>query len=468
MTDKTKGLKKRVTSALYSRLKTVSPRMRRIQIVCAALAIILVVGIIANLGLLMQTYGKVSKTSQDYENCQIAARDLQDTSDYLTSCARHYVMSGELSFLEEYLDEVNVKDTRGKAIQTLRSHAQSSEAIKALEDANLHSNQLAQTEHKALRLAADAYGLADLPKELKNTSISKEDNSLSNEEKAKRAYDLVYGDAYNKKKFSIRENTQSCSELLVGSLRNELDQYNSRIDMLLFVLYVSVIVLLLVVLFEIFATNFLLLWPISLHEASIRDDEPLVPGGAKELRTLTDAYNYMYEKNHTKTASLQYEAHNDALTGLLNRGAYDELIFLHKRNSALILVDVDNFKQFNDEFGHEMGDAVLVEVAATLYASFRSSDYICRIGGDEFAVIMTNAHPELQEVIGHKIEKVAAFLRDTSNGLPSVSISVGIAFGDASSTDDGLFKQADEALYETKRRGRDGYTFFNDLKAAAK
>ncbi|MDO4806985.1 MAG: GGDEF domain-containing protein, partial [Coriobacteriales bacterium] len=275
-------------------------------------------------------------------------------------------------------------------------------------------------------------------------------------------------DAYNKKKFSIRENTQSCSELLVGSLRNELDQYNSRIDMLLFALYVSVIVLLLVVLFEIFATNFLLLWPISLHEASIRDDEPLVPGGAKELRTLTDAYNYMYEKNHTKTASLQYEAHNDALTGLLNRGAYDELIFLHKRNSALILVDVDNFKQFNDEFGHEMGDAVLVEVAATLYASFRSSDYICRIGGDEFAVIMTNAHPELQEVIGHKIEKVAAFLRDTSNGLPSVSISVGIAFGDASSTDDGLFKQADEALYETKRRGRDGYTFFNDLKAAAK
>jgi diguanylate cyclase (GGDEF)-like protein len=200
-----------------------------------------------------------------------------------------------------------------------------------------------------------------------------------------------------------------------------------------------------------------------MHETSIRDGKPLVPGGARELRTLTDAYNDMYERNNTTTESLRYEARNDALTGLLNRGAYDELLFLHKRSSALILVDIDYFKQFNDEFGHEMGDAILIEVAATLYASFRSNDYVCRIGGDEFAVIMTNATPDLRDVIAHKIDKVAAFLHDTSNGLPSVNISVGVAFGNPQSTEDGLFKEADTALYDTKRRGRNGYTFANEL-----
>lgn len=459
MSDKNTGLKARIISALHSKLRIVSPRMRRIQLMLAACAIILAMGIIMSLGLLMQTNGRVSQTSQAYERCQQATQTLQDTSDLLTSCARRYVSSGEPSFMEMYLTEVNERNTRGQAIRTLQSQARSAEAIEALKEANLHSNQLSQTELYALRLASDAYGSKNTPADLQNVTISKQDDALSNEQKLERANELVYGDAYIQKKFAIREKTQSCSELLVGSLRAELDQYNVNIDVFLGILYVCVVLLLLVVLTEIFAANFLLLWPISLHEASIRDDQPLVPSGAKELRTLTDAYNYMYDKNHTKTASLQFEAHNDALTGLLNRGAYDELIFLHKRSSALILVDVDNFKQFNDEFGHEMGDAVLVEVAATLYASFRSTDFICRIGGDEFAVIMTNANPNLRDVIAHKVEKVAAFLHDTSNGLPSVGISVGIAFGDASSTEDGLFKKADNALYETKRRGRDGYTF---------
>ena len=464
MSNKKPGLKTRCISALHSRLRVVSPRMRRIQLWLAACAIILAVGIIVNLSLLMQTYGNMSQTSQDYEKCQQATQTLQETSDLLTSCARRFVSSGEPSFLEEYLTEVSDRDSRGQALKTLRSLAQSPGAISALQEANLHSNQLAETELYALRLASDAYGYKNAPQDIRNVSISEQDDALSNDQKIELASELVYGDAYAQKKFAIREKTQSCSELLVGSLRADLDQYNANIDIFLSILYVSVVTLLLVVLTEIFSANYLLLWPISLHEASIRDDQPLVPSGAKELRTLTDAYNYMYEKNHTKTASLQFEAHNDALTGLLNRGAYDQLITLQKRTSALILVDVDNFKQFNDEFGHEMGDAVLIEVAATLYSSFRSTDYICRIGGDEFAVIMTNANPNLRDVIAHKVEKVAAFLHDTSNGLPSVGISVGIAFGDASSTEDGLFKQADNALYETKRQGRDGYTFADETR----
>ena len=167
----------------------------------------------------------------------------------------------------------------------------------------------------------------------------------------------------------------------------------------------------------------------------------------------------MYEKNQTKTSSLYHEAHVDALTGMLNRASYDELLFEHRHHCALILVDIDNFKKFNDEYGHEMGDAILIEVSATLFGSFRSTDHICRIGGDEFAVIMTEADPDMREAIERKLEKVSVFLRDTSNGLPSVTISVGVAYGTATSTVDEIFLAADGALYETKRQGRDGRTF---------
>jgi diguanylate cyclase (GGDEF)-like protein len=225
---------------------------------------------------------------------------------------------------------------------------------------------------------------------------------------------------------------------------------------------VAVLLLALTVVASTAATRLLLLWPMSMDEKAIRADDRLIPGGAAELRTLTDAYNDIYDASHFREESLSYEANHDALTGVYNRGAFDNLLTVHKHECALMLVDVDNFKHFNDDYGHDMGDAILIEVAATLYASFRSTDHVCRIGGDEFAVIMVNVGSELRDVIAHKIGKVTAFLRDTSNGLPAVTISVGVAFGDGNCSDDELFRRADEALYSVKQRGRDGFAFHGE------
>jgi diguanylate cyclase (GGDEF)-like protein len=234
---------------------------------------------------------------------------------------------------------------------------------------------------------------------------------------------------------------------------------DAQLGVYLTAMRVSVILLLGAILFLTVAINYLLLRPIALHEKSIRKGEPLTPSGARELRYLTTTYNTMYEKNYIQTQNLQHEAKTDALTGVLNRAHYDRMLEMHRHDSALILVDIDNFKSFNDDYGHEMGDAVLVEVAATLFGTFRQSDFICRIGGDEFAIIMTQMKPEFREVIERKLEKVTAFLRDTSNGLPPVTLSVGIAFGDESSTPESIFEAADSALYKVKDAGRNGYRF---------
>ena len=443
-------------------MRKISPRMRTINAVSAVAAILLAITTVVILGQILHSYSEAGKKSMHYDNAQRAAQQLQETSDFLTNKSRLFVSQGDRSDLDDYLLELNVSDHRGEALRTLESEGTDTQAIEALREAVKESDDLSQMEIYAMRLAADARNLQDQPNAISTVNLSKQDDELEGDKKLAYAHDLLNGDSYNEKKISIREKVQLCSNQLVGALRTELENINSNLEVLTVLMYASVTLLLLVVLFVITSTMFLLLWPISLYEESIRKGQPLIPGGAQELRLLTDTYNEMYEKNHRKTESLQYEARYDALTGILNRASYDQLLFERRHDSALILVDVDNFKNFNDDFGHEMGDAILIEVAATLYASFRTSDHICRIGGDEFAVIMTNTGPNLKEVIRTKIDKVATFLRDTSNGLPSVTISVGVAFGNIRSTEDSLFNAADGALYETKRNGRDGLTFSSD------
>lgn len=465
MSERIKSLRDRVSKALISRLHHISPRMKTIHVCATCISIIFAFLTFFVLERVLSTYAYTASVNHAHDVCQSAAATLQETSNYLTTQARDFVSSGNREHLDNYLREYEQDDNRGAALRTLREHANSSEAVAALELARLHSDELAQTELRALRLVADAQGMSNVPATIKHLDLAPHDLWLNNDEKTELAHELVFGEEYQDKKLMIREQVQRCSEQLVGSLREELDQSNAHLERLMHIMRISIVALFIILMFVIVATKYLLLWPIALHEESIRADQPLVPGGARELRYLIDAYNDMYERNHDRTESLEYEARNDALTGLLNRGAYDELVVEHRSDSALILVDVDMFKRFNDDFGHEMGDAILIEVAATLYGMFRASDLICRIGGDEFAVIMTNADKSLRHVVATKLINVATFLRDTENGLPAVTISVGVAFGRPGIGEDELFKEADAALYLTKNFGRDGYSFAGDTTA---
>ena len=125
---------------------------------------------------------------------------------------------------------------------------------------------------------------------------------------------------------------------------------------------------------------------------------------------------------------------------------------------AFLIIDVDKFKLVNDNFGHEVGDLVLKKVAKLLQESFRATDYPARIGGDEFAVILTDMTVEMQPVIEGKIQKMNEILMNPEDGLPQVSLSVGGAFSEKGFTED-LYKRADVALYEVKEHGRCGCRF---------
>lgn len=223
-------------------------------------------------------------------------------------------------------------------------------------------------------------------------------------------------------------------------------------------------VLLLVVLVEVFCVVTLILWPIEEYIDRIRASKTLPLRGSYELRYLAKAYNAMFEENMLRNEELRYKVEHDALTGLYNRGAYEKLLAEHGREGsiALLWIDVDMFKGVNDTYGHDIGDKVLQKVARLLAGDFRATDYACRTGGDEFAVIMTEVSPDQQQVVMSRVRAVQEGLRDVSDGLPLVTLSIGVAFSDQRQEGEELFKMADKALYRVKEAGRNGCSFFNE------
>jgi diguanylate cyclase (GGDEF)-like protein len=179
----------------------------------------------------------------------------------------------------------------------------------------------------------------------------------------------------------------------------------------------------------------------------------------------------IYVLSTDATSAREYErqlhalAHSDHLTGLPNRRSFEErlvqAIARARRGAmamALVYLDVDNFKQVNDTYGHASGDAVLREFARRLSASVRATDTVARLAGDEFVIVLEQigSARECGLVADKLLEALRAdFLVD---GRPRrVTASVGIAWS-AHPEQAALAQFADEALYRSKRAGRDTAT----------
>lgn len=398
-----------------------------------------------------------------YDACSSAARDLQDASDYLTSCVRVFVVSGNRAYMDAYLEELEVTDRRGKAVETLGNYfGKSDKAVIDLENALSYSNELADRELYAMKLTCDAIGLEDVPKLVSEVTLSEEDASRPVEEQRDLAEHIVLGEDYQSTKDQIIDSVNACSDVLLAKIESDVAASEADLHARLTGMQVIVMGLLLIVLLVIFAVIFLILWPLAAYAHRIVHGQSLHPAGASELRYLALAYNLIYEENRERTIRLKHAAERDALTGLYNRGAYDVLLAECTEDVALLLIDVDYFKSVNDGYGHDIGDAILKKVARLISSSFRNSDYPCRIGGDEFAVIMTDMHADLRQVVVEKLMNVAHALADTSDGLPRVTLSIGIAFSERNTSHEDLYRAADSALYVVKERGRNGFAFYGE------
>ena len=170
------------------------------------------------------------------------------------------------------------------------------------------------------------------------------------------------------------------------------------------------------------------------------------------------------------TQRLLHKAQRDGLTDLLNKIATQNLIeqaLCDKEPCALYMIDVDHFKEVNDNLGHMFGDAVLADIGGKLKKLFRASDIVGRIGGDEFMVLLKNVdNPAL---IVEKALAINQCLQQTFNTCYSISGSVGVAVSPKDGTTyTELYKKADIALYEAKRGGRNRFVLFDSSAESQK
>lgn len=176
------------------------------------------------------------------------------------------------------------------------------------------------------------------------------------------------------------------------------------------------------------------------------------------------AINGTVQANMEMCAKLEEVAARDALTNVQSRrwldAALPKMCEAKKTGCdalSIAVVDVDHFKRVNDQHGHLAGDAVLVEVARTLRAALRPTDFVARFGGEEFVVILPHARLGGAQIAAERLRQaVAAANMPTHDGaaLPSVTVSIGVAElldGDDANS---LMERADTVLYRAKRNGR--------------
>ena len=400
---------------------------------------------------------------QRYNTCEKAIDNLMAASDYLTSQARMFVVTGNPDNMNAYLEELNVTDRRGQAVEVMRtSFSNDLQAAADLQAALQASDELAEGELTAMRLAAGYYGITSLPKEIARAKTVAGEQDMTPDEKIAHARSIMLDDSYSKAKDAITANVESSSEALLAELNSETEDSHAKTQNLLFQLRVVVSLLVCVIMVLVLVLLIYVLKPLGRYIGRIEKNEPLEPAGSYDLRYLANAYNAMYEYNSKRIMQLREFAERDSLTGISNRNGYDSFLETHTRDIALLLIDIDDFKEFNKVYGRDTGNAAMTKLAGALCEAFRSTDFPCRIESDLFAVIMTNMNADMRDAVVKKIGIVNSMLADDSDDLPLITISVGAAFSTEGMSDHDIYAAAEQALELAQKQGHNHLAFYGE------
>jgi len=203
--------------------------------------------------------------------------------------------------------------------------------------------------------------------------------------------------------------------------------------------------------------------PVSVRVSPLTDDNGEIIGG---IELFTDISNQ--EANTLKVKELEKIAFLDNLTQLANRNFIEkelqnrfEEIKRYNLPFGILFMDIDHFKDFNDKYGHDIGDLVLRYVAKTFTSNSRPFDLYGRWGGEEFIGIIRNVSGEELKNLGNRVRELVAnsYIVNNLNKTLQVTISIGATMANGEDTVESLTKRADELLYKSKNGGRNRLTF---------
>lgn len=409
---------------------------------------------------LSTSFRHLTESSEQQISLRQDALELMDASDFLTERVQRFTVNGDRRFMDDYFTEVFESHHREEALASMSEELGESDALARLKKAMDSSVELMDIEYYAMKLVAEAKDFTEMPQQLASVTLSAEDQALSSEAKMQRATEIVLSDEYYGLKDQVRLGMrQSLDELETMVYETNAEALLSLRKEMIF-LRIVIALQILVICVMVFLTSRLGIHPVLAAVERIKSDSPIPEVGANEFRYLARAYNKMYEVYRNSLERLNFKASHDELTGAYNRSGYELLLSsLDLQTTYMILFDVDNFKTINDTYGHETGDRVLMKLVSVLKNNFRSDDYVCRIGGDEFVVFMVHSTKEQRNLLAAKLEEINRELKEAMDGLPETSISVGIVHGSEASDPAVMFDKADKAMYRAKQSGKNTYVF---------
>ena len=401
---------------------------------------------------------EVNTSTQNYITLKSAASDVQLASDDLTNDVRLFVTTTKKEYMDSYFKEANVTKRRDKALVTIHELVEDSPVHEivhnAIETAVNESKNLMNLEFKAMKLICVDEGIdcSEYP-EVDNCVI---DPSIAVVDYFDLAMESVFGDEYMQSKSTIISNvekaTNEIDSLMDANIKKSENYLRGLIIFQSVVIFVNIAFMAgVVILMHIY-----IIAPMSSAVNSLASNREVRVRSNKEFNYLADVYNRVRKANEDIKDSLKYEAEHDKLTGLYNRTGYDRVFKSLTLDKAIyVLIDIDMFKEVNDTLGHEMGDKVLVRTANVIKKYFSEENaYMCRIGGDEFAIIISNAGIEMNDVVVSRCKKMEDEISRAEGNIPGTTLSIGVAHGTVRDTTDTLFRKADAALYKIKNAGR--------------
>lgn len=429
-------------------------RLNHMNIIMICIGLVLATLMVVSMYSTTDSVKQIVSFTNSFLNNQQTGGMLRDFVGSLSEQAMAFVQSGEVGPAKAYETQLNV--INGQLEQNSPDAFVSAAAGTEFDTAVQAFRGRLQTEQIAMRMAAESMPkpmFEALPDFLKETELSEEDKALSEETRKGKAIAMLTSESYTGLEETIRDAIDNSHKFSSQEGQKQADTTFTKVQHIMGNQTMLVVLFLVVSVLALLLNRFLIISPIQRSVENLDRREPIPEKGSYEMRHLARVYNDVLKENEEKTEKLTYTASHDALTGVYNRTEFDRYYrqVEKQQNVGIIVADVDHFKQYNDEYGHDIGDRVLCTAVDAMKRHFRTVDHISRIGGDEFCIIMPRTGQKDAEKICEKIREINKELSEEGGDLPPVTVSTGVAFWDRPDPDGSLFKDADTVLLELKK-----------------
>lgn len=414
----------------------ISKKGIKVQVLTTVLIVVGVLVMAASIFVLQKVYTRYDGLRASFTHVEAdraAAIKFKNTSDYLTDQVRKYAVTGEIQYVDNYIEEKDILKNREDALKTIENRYSEGLELDLIKDAMAKSEELVVLEMQAIRLMES-----------------------SDEASQSEAIKLLYSNDYQNLKERINWNVDSAIKLIEENSESTLieDEYAMILIMNIASALVFLMFILLVLIF-IF-TTLLVVRPAKAFVKSLDKKEKLPEIGGYEFRKFARRYNDIYRSDRKNKELLREQGEIDELTGTLKVGTLELVrhnLSQSKEPLAIMMIDIDNFRTIKESHGYEMADKLVAKTAKLFTKSFKSSDYVIRTSQDEFELFLIRMTETDSALLSDRIAKINDKLKNTTDEIPSASVSVGVAFSKCG-FDVEVERQADMALNYVKQNGR--------------